>query len=126
MGKPQYREVLANAPLSAVSELPNQEIVGRVGERREWTSVDKTTGEEREMAALAMEHPEPQSKEANLHPFIDGRAEVWLDGGLRGALSLGKIEPGELVRIRFTGQKPLPGEENKRVNVYEIYRLTPA
>lgn len=46
--------------------------------------------------------------------------KFWADGGIRGALKLARIEPGQAIEIEHTGQKKI---EDGTVQTYEIYGL---
>jgi len=51
-----------------------------------------------------------------------GLESFWLDGGLKGAMSLSGVTAGTRVEIVFTGQMDLDAE--RRVNTYDIFEVT--
>lgn len=110
------QEGLLNRPVVAIKDLPNSEVIGVVGERRQWVSADG-----RDMEALSFRHlTDPKSSEG---PFTNGELETWLDGGLRGAMKLAGVEPGAAVRVVFTGQVEHPENPAHKINQYEIFAL---
>lgn len=51
--------------------------------------------------------------------------KYWCDGGLRGALTLSKVQPNTAVAIVHTGETTMELDDGKkgRVQTYDIFRL---
>jgi hypothetical protein len=92
----------------------NKTAEGKIGEVRTLTKADGTVilnKFDKELEVLDLLNPN------------DGEiTSYWMNGGLRGAMSMGKVKPGMHVEIEWTGKKVLP-DMDKPIDTYRIYQL---
>ncbi len=60
----------------------------------------------------------------SLFDLTNGEEKVyWGDGGLKGAFTLAKVNPGMAIEIVHTGEKEHVGDFDATLQTYEIYEL---
>ena len=108
IGGKKYHRERATKDFFTIGE--GQNFIGYVGEQKTLVTKNYPDG----LPYLEMTLPETGEIQ-----------NIWLNGGLRGKLTMAQVKPGELIEIVGLGKKEFELEDGSpaMVNDYEIFRL---